>query len=75
MKIVVQLVSKVDGTRTPTFSGTRSEVARLLKSHFPVDDDDCYVLVLCDDAVSAAWEFSTAPMMSIKRFVEDFNHG
>jgi len=54
MKIVVQLVSKEDGTRTPTFSGTRVEIARLLAAHFPVAEDACYVLVLCDDASSNA---------------------
>lgn len=74
-----QLVEKDTGSRSKPLSCERSEFARrcqqMINMHPETGDD--YVLVLIDDVqtdvLGSAWEFSQAPMMTVRNFAEKFS--
>lgn len=73
MKCFFQLVNVVDGVRSAPVSATRSSFALTLRDSIPEDLRMEYmVLVLVENAEADNWNFSTAPFMSVCRFVNEF---
>lgn len=70
MKCFFQLVSSVDGTRTPHASDSRQSFADNLCKIFP-DGSSHFVLVLVDD-VKEEWNFSTAPLVTVSTFISQY---
>ena len=74
-----QLVDVRDGTRSPAMGASRKEFARTLLSWVCSNPDNVpylYVLVLVDDIKSTdsqSWDFSTAPLLTVKSFIEQFS--
>ena len=72
----VQLLNTADGTRSPAFGGSRIEVATALlcwciEQGAGVGDSHM-VIVLVDDATDSDWNFSTAPLLTVKNFIDQF---
>jgi hypothetical protein len=82
MKIFAQLINTVSGERSPPFSGSRQELARIFRdemlTRFASDDADIRssavelaVLVLVDNAdLPDQFMFSQCPVMSVKLFFD-----
>lgn len=76
MKCFFQLISQETGVRSPAFGCVRSEAAAVLLRWCVQNSgsaDNHYVLVLTDDFVEDQWNFSTAPLMTVRTFIEKFS--
>lgn len=71
MKCFFQLISRVNGVRSPVAGDDRQSFANNLRELFPEGSED-FVLVLVDDATASQWEFSRAPLMTINSFIKQF---
>lgn len=73
MKIVVQLIDKKTGRRTPPVAKTRVEFANALRDLYVSGRDSAYVLVLADDSIDEGnMEFALAPLMTVEMFIDHF---
>lgn len=77
MKCAFQLICAADGSRSAPFVFERVAFADYLKDTFTTDNADYHVLVLCEFTSRATdspdWDFSSAPLMNVGRFVELFS--
>lgn len=76
MKCFFQLLSKDSGTRSPAFGCERTEAAAVLLrwciENGPDSGDGHYVIVLTDDIKDGEWNFSQAPLLTVRNFIEQF---
>ena len=77
VKCFVQVISAIDGRRSEAVGVERAAYARALKNALEVHPEmaEDLVLVLIDDVVAegeTSWNFSTAPLMKVSTFVENF---
>jgi len=73
LKIVVQLVDKTTGQRTPPVAKDRTEFANQLRELYVGNNSGAYVLVLADDSVEPGnIDFALAPLLTVEAFIEHF---
>ena len=77
MKAFFQLISVETGVRSPAFGCERTDAAKTLLQWCIGQGgqaaDSHYVLVLVEDLSDMDWQFSTAPLMTVRRFIENFS--
>lgn len=75
MKLIIQLCSCVDGTRSAPVSGERHELAQSMASIKEDYRESTLVLVLMEiptAEVNTSWEFSRCPLFTVEHFLELF---
>lgn len=74
MKCFFQILHKNSGVRSPAIGMDRNAFAKSLSDLVPAEEwDSAYIIVLVDDVKDdKAWEFSTAPVLSVRSFINLF---